>query len=187
MSNSLGLHGLQSCSTACSGKTARFLCRWISPGMNTGVGRHSLLQGSFLTQGSSPHLLHCRQILYHLSHQGSPYLNKAIIKGYQPFCTAKANNNNNQTKFVLIWGDHFLCLQLYCSLYSSFLKPFLFFFFFCWSCWVFIATSLVVVCRLNYHTAYGILVPQPRMEPVSPALKGGSSTTEPPGKSLNFF
>ena len=102
MSNSLGLHGLQSCSTAYIGKTARFLCRWISPGMNTGVGRHSLRQGSFLTQGSNPHLLHCRQILYHLSHHGSPYLNKAIIKGYQPFCTAKANNNNNQTKFVLM-------------------------------------------------------------------------------------
>ena len=84
--------------------------------MNTGVGRHSLLQEIFPTQGSNPHLLHCRQILYHLSHQGSPYLNKAIIKRYQPFCTSKANNNNNRSKFVLIRGDHFLCLQFYCSL-----------------------------------------------------------------------
>ena len=33
---------------------------------------HSLLQGIFLTQGSKPGLPHCRQILYHLSHQGSP-------------------------------------------------------------------------------------------------------------------
>ena len=33
---------------------------------------HSLLQGIFLTQGSNLGLLHCRQILYHLSHQGSP-------------------------------------------------------------------------------------------------------------------
>ena len=32
---------------------------------------HCLLQGIFLTQGSNPHLLLCRQILYHLSHQGS--------------------------------------------------------------------------------------------------------------------
>ena len=31
-----------------------------------------LLQGTFLTQGSNPGLPHCRQILYHLSHQGSP-------------------------------------------------------------------------------------------------------------------
>ena len=32
------------------------------------------LQGIFLTQGSNPGLLHCRQILYHLSHQESPPL-----------------------------------------------------------------------------------------------------------------
>ena len=36
-----------------------------------GVGCHSLLQEIFPTQGSNPGLLHCRQILYHLSHQGS--------------------------------------------------------------------------------------------------------------------
>ena len=30
-----------------------------SPGKNTGVGCHSLLQGIFLTQGSNPGLLHC--------------------------------------------------------------------------------------------------------------------------------
>ena len=42
------------------------------PGKNTGVGSHSLLQGIFPTQGSNLGLLHCRQILYHLSHQGSP-------------------------------------------------------------------------------------------------------------------
>ena len=38
---------------------------------NTGVGCHFLLQGIFLTQGLNPGLLHCRQILFHLSHQGS--------------------------------------------------------------------------------------------------------------------
>ena len=42
-----------------------------SPGKNTGVGCHFLLQRIFQTQGSNPGLLHCRQILYHLSHQGS--------------------------------------------------------------------------------------------------------------------
>ena len=47
------------------------LCPWNSPGKNTGVGSHSLLQGIFPTQGSNPGLLLCRQILYHLSHQGS--------------------------------------------------------------------------------------------------------------------
>ena len=45
---------------------------WDSSGKNTGVGYHSLLQGIFLTQESNSGLLHSRQILYHLSHQGSP-------------------------------------------------------------------------------------------------------------------
>ena len=45
---------------------------WNSPGQNTGMGCLSLLQGIFPTQGSNPGLLHCRQILYQLSHQGSP-------------------------------------------------------------------------------------------------------------------
>ena len=36
------------------------------------MGCHSLLQGMFPTQGLNLGLLHCRQILYHLNHQGSP-------------------------------------------------------------------------------------------------------------------
>ena len=43
-----------------------------SPGKNTGVGCHALLQGIFPTQVSKPGLPHCRWILYKLSHQGSP-------------------------------------------------------------------------------------------------------------------
>ena len=48
----------------------RFLCPWNSAGKSTGVSSHSLLQGIFLTQGLNPELLHHRQILYHLGHQG---------------------------------------------------------------------------------------------------------------------
>ena len=43
-----------------------------SSGRNTGVGSLSLLQGVFPTQGLNPGLLHCRRILYQLSHKGSP-------------------------------------------------------------------------------------------------------------------
>ena len=43
-----------------------------SPGKNAGVDCHALLQGIFPIQGSNPSLLHCRRILYHLSHQESP-------------------------------------------------------------------------------------------------------------------
>ena len=67
VSISLWPHGLLG-----SRKPARFLCPWNSPGKNTGVGGHSLLRGIFTTQGLNPCLLHCRQILYHLSHRGSP-------------------------------------------------------------------------------------------------------------------
>ena len=59
MSYSLQPHGLW---------PARLLSPWDSPGKNTGVGCHALLQGIFLTQESNScllHLRHCRQILYH--------------------------------------------------------------------------------------------------------------------------
>ena len=49
-----------------------FSVRRDSPGENTGVGCHALLQGLFPTQGLNPGLLHCEWILYHLSHQRSP-------------------------------------------------------------------------------------------------------------------
>ena len=43
-----------------------------SPGRNSEVVCHALLQRIFPTQGSKPALPHCKQILCHLSHQGSP-------------------------------------------------------------------------------------------------------------------
>ena len=43
-----------------------------SPGKNTGMGCHDLLQGISPTQGSNPGLLHCRQTVYFLSHQRNP-------------------------------------------------------------------------------------------------------------------
>ena len=52
-----------------------------SPGKNTGVGSHSLLQGLFLTQGLNLGLLHCGQILYHLSHQYAYQGNAKGING----------------------------------------------------------------------------------------------------------
>ena len=58
MSDSLQPHGLYS--------------PWNSPGKNTGVGCHSLLQEIFPTQGLNPGLPHCRWILYQLSCHGSP-------------------------------------------------------------------------------------------------------------------
>ena len=45
---------------------------WNIPGQNTGMGSLSLLQGIFRTRGWSPGLLHCRRILYQVSHKESP-------------------------------------------------------------------------------------------------------------------
>ena len=60
------MHGSVSCSVMSLCDTVDCsLCPWDSPGKNTGVGCHSLLQGIFLTQGLNPHLLHCQWILYH--------------------------------------------------------------------------------------------------------------------------
>ena len=59
------------CPTLCDPMDpTRLLCPRGSPGKNTEVGGHSLLQGIFPTQGLNPGLLHCRRILYCLSHQG---------------------------------------------------------------------------------------------------------------------
>ena len=43
------------------------------------MGSHSLLQGIFLTQGLNLDLPHCRQILYHLSQQGSPLTHANLL------------------------------------------------------------------------------------------------------------
>ena len=51
---------------------------WNSPYQNTGVGSCSFLQGIFPTQGSNPGLLHCRRMLYQLSHKGSPVCHVCI-------------------------------------------------------------------------------------------------------------
>ena len=65
----------QSCLTLCDPMNCSlpgFSVHGDSPGKNTGVGCHALLQGVFLTQGSNLGLLHCRWILYALSHLRSP-------------------------------------------------------------------------------------------------------------------
>ena len=49
-----------------------YISPWNSSGQNTRLCSLSLLQGIFPTQGSNPSLPQCRQILYQLSHKGSP-------------------------------------------------------------------------------------------------------------------
>ena len=58
------------------------------------MGCHSLLQGSFLTQGSNPGLLHCRQTLYHLSHEGTHDPVVVILKNKKQIAGSKRGKNN---------------------------------------------------------------------------------------------
>ena len=76
---------------------------WNSPGQNTGVGSHSFLQGIFPTQGSNPGLLHCRQILYQPSHQGSPRILEWVA---YPFSSG-SSWPRNQTGVSCITGGFF--------------------------------------------------------------------------------
>ena len=65
----------QLCPTLCDPHwlwPTRLLCSWDSPGKNNRVDCHALLQEIFLTHRLNPGLLHCRQMLYHLSHKGRP-------------------------------------------------------------------------------------------------------------------
>ena len=64
---------VQSCLTLCNpmDEATKLLCPWNSPGKNTGVHSHSLLQRIFPTQRSNSDLMHCRQILYPLSYEAT--------------------------------------------------------------------------------------------------------------------
>ena len=114
MSSSLWSHGL---------KPTRFLCPWNSPGKNTGMGCHSLLQVILLTQGSSLGLLHCRQIFYHWAR----VILYTLFKDY-PTPTLKKKPTSLQWPLrssafwcFIIWL-HYLLLSV-CSPSSSQLGP----------------------------------------------------------------
>ena len=76
---------------------------WNSPGQNTRVGSLSLLQGISPTQGLNPGLPHCRQILYQLSHQGSPRILEWVA---YPF-SSRSSWPRNWTGVSCITGGFF--------------------------------------------------------------------------------
>ena len=75
-----------------------------SPGKNTGVDCHILLQGIFPTQGSNPGLPHCRRILYQLSHKGIPRILEWVA---YPFSRG-SSWPRSQTGFSCIAGRFFI-------------------------------------------------------------------------------
>ena len=75
-----------------------------SPGQNTGVGCHALLQGTFPTQGSNPGLPHCRQIFQHLNHQVSPEENIIYAKRIEELLRLRMRNTRGK-KLIIEWFD----------------------------------------------------------------------------------
>ena len=88
----------------CDPMDCRLLCPWDSPDKNTGLGCHALLQGIFPTQGLNSGLPHCRQILYHLDHQGSPKILEWVA---YPFSKG-SSWARNQTGVSCIAGGFFI-------------------------------------------------------------------------------
>ena len=91
-------HGLQ---------PSRLLCPWSSPGKNTGVGCHFLLQGIFPTQGSNSGLLYCRQILYQPSHQGRLRILEWVAYPFSRW----SSRSRNPTRVSCIAGGFFYQLS----------------------------------------------------------------------------
>ena len=87
---------------------------WNSPGQNTGVGSLSLLQGIFPTQWLNPGLLHCRQVLYQLSHKGSPRILEWVA---YPF-SSRSSWPRNWTQVSCIAGRFFTNWTIREELYS---------------------------------------------------------------------
>ena len=74
-----------------------------SPGWNTGVGCHALLQGIFQSQGSNAGLPHCRQFLYHLCYLGGP----RILEGVAYPFSRGTSQLRSQTRVSCIEGRFF--------------------------------------------------------------------------------
>ena len=104
-------------------QSSRLLCPWGSPGKNTGVDCHTLLQGIFPTQGSNGiSCVSCigRQVLYHWSHLGSPLL--VFIHCYfavvlttvsvrlKCIYSDVTSNLCTSSMFLLVFLNHFICL-----------------------------------------------------------------------------
>ena len=83
----------QSCATPCNPMDSRLLCPWDSPGKNTGVGCHFLLQGIFPTRGSNRRLLRllCWQAgSFSLAPPGKSHLPLALRSQARPGLVTKA-------------------------------------------------------------------------------------------------
>ena len=98
----------------------------------------------------------------------------------------KSFNHKWVLNFVKVFFLHLLRLSYFFCLFSIFI----------WLCQVLVVAlrlsicgtqgSVIVALGLSYCVAGGIIVPQPGIEPASPALWGRLLTTGAPGNSLSY-
>ena len=84
---------------------------------------HSLLQRIFPTQRSNPGLPHCRWILYHLSHQGSPDIEICLFHHFEVwYCVRHMDLSIYwwMLMLLLIWDSYKWCCNEYLHIYSLF-------------------------------------------------------------------
>ena len=94
-----------------------------SPGNNSGVHCHVLLQGMFPMQGSNPGLPHCRWILYHLSHQGSPRILESVAYPFSRVSSQLRNRTGISCiagRFFTNWATREAHSSPYYHLYKAF-------------------------------------------------------------------
>ena len=111
---------IQSCTTLCS--PVDYTIHGILQART--VGSLSLLQGIFPTQGLNPGLPHCRQILYQLSHKGSPRIPEWVA---YPFSSGSFWPRNwtgvscITGRFLTNWAirEAFVYTQIYSHIYSE--------------------------------------------------------------------
>ena len=153
--------------------------RGNSPGKNTGMSCHALLQGNFPIQGSNPGLPHCRQILYYLSPQGSPRILEWLA---YPFSRG-SSWARSLTRISCIAGGFFTSWGTRKALFSA------------RSCQTLLWTSWTVAHQDPLFMAfprqeYWIVLPIPSLgdlpnseiEPTFPTLAAKFFTTEPQGE-----
>ena len=98
----------QSCLTLCDpidDCLPGFSVHGDSPGKNTGVGCHALLQRIFPTQGLNPGLPHCKQILYHLSQLYSKLKKKKL----RPTSLGRSCDFTHLISLLLLCSYYILC------------------------------------------------------------------------------
>ena len=147
--------------------------RWNFSGQNTGVGSYSLLQGIFPIQGSNPGLPHYGQILYQLSHWGSPRIQDWVLHSPADLPDPGMKPGSPHCRQIFYQLSYQGILQLFATLWT-------------------VACQVPLFMGFSRQEHWSGLpfpppgnLPDPGIKPSSPALAGRFFTTAAPEKPTN--